>query len=101
MQVENIEEIKDILHYLKGAAVSVGAMELLQYCKKIEKLNSREFYESKENILFCLHNFSKNLCDVLENYRFQRRRNNMAIVPRESLVSAMAHTTGNNNINSQ
>ena len=45
VQVENIEEIKDILHYLKGAAVSVGAMELLQYCKKIEKLNSQEFYQ--------------------------------------------------------
>ncbi len=99
VQVENIEEIKDILHYLKGAAVSVGAMELLQYCKKIEKLNSQEFYQSKENILVCLHKFSKNLCDVLENYRYQRRRNNMAIVPSESLVSAMVHTTENNNTN--
>ncbi len=104
MRVDNIEDVKDILHYLKGAAVSVGAMELLQYCKKLEKLNAQEINKSKENVVFSLKNYSMNLCDALENYRFQRRRKNMTLVPSESLVATLARTAGNknhnNNINS-
>jgi two-component system sensor histidine kinase RpfC len=105
MHIKNIDDIKDILHYLKGSAVSVGAMELLQYCKKIEKLNSQEIDNSKENIIHSLKSYANNLCGALENYRFQRRKNAMTLVSTDSLVKTLALTSSkknhNQNINSQ
>jgi two-component system sensor histidine kinase RpfC len=99
MQSENNEEIKDVLHYLKGAAVSVGAMELLQYCKKIEKLNALEIIQLKENIVGAMKNYANNLYNALENYRFQRRRKTMAIVSTESLAATYSRNSLQNNFN--
>ncbi len=93
MQAEHSEEIKDVLHYLKGAAVSVGAMELLQYCKKIEKMNALEINQLKENIVAAMKNYAHNLCNALENYRFQRRRKTMALVSTESFASTFSITS--------
>ena len=105
MHIKNIDDIKDILHYLKGSAVSVGAMELLQYCKNIEKLNFQEVENSKENIIHSLKSHANNLCGALENYRFQRRKNTMTLVSTDSLVKTLALTSSkknhNQNINSQ
>jgi two-component system sensor histidine kinase RpfC len=99
MQSENNEEIKDVLHYLKGSAVSVGAMELLQYCKKIEKLNALEIIQLKENIVGAMKNYANNLYNALENYRFQRRRKTMAIVSTESLAATYSRNSLQNNFN--
>ena len=103
MQAENNEEIKDVLHYLKGAAVSVGAMELLQYCKKIEKLKPLEISQLKENIVVAMKDYAHNLCNALENYRFQRRRKTMALVSTESFAPAFSkasfQTSANHNRN--
>jgi two-component system, sensor histidine kinase RpfC len=93
MQAEHSEEIKDVLHYLKGAAVSVGAMELLQYCKKIEKMNALEINQLKENIVAAMKNYAHNLCNALENYRFQRRRKTMALVSTESFAPTFSRTS--------
>ena len=93
MQAEHNEEIKEVLHYLKGAAVSVGAMELLQYCKKIEKMNALEINQLKENIVAAMKNYAHNLCNALENYRFQRRRKTMALVSTESFAPTFSRTS--------
>ena len=93
MQAEHNEEIKDVLHYLKGAAVSVGAMELLQYCKKIEKMKPLEISQLKENIVVAMKNYAHNLCNALENYRFQRRRKTMALVSTESFAPTFSRTS--------
>ena len=93
MQSEHSEEIKDVLHYLKGAAVSVGAMELLQYCKKIEKLNALEIGQLKENIVVAMKNYAQHLYEALENYRFQRRRKTMALVSTESLAATFSRSS--------
>ena len=80
-------------------------MELLQYCKKIEKLNFQEVENSKENIIHSLKSHANNLCGALENYRFQRRKNAMTLVATDSLVKTLALTSSkknhNQNINSQ
>ena len=105
MQAEHSEEIKDVLHYLKGAAVSVGAMELLQYCKKIEKLNALEISQLKENIVVAMKNYAQHLYEALENYRFQRRRKTMALVSTESLAATFSRaplqSSANQNRNTQ
>ena len=105
MQAEHSEEIKDVLHYLKGAAVSVGAMELLQYCKKIEKMNALEINQLKKSIVATMKNYAHNLCNALENYRFQRRRKTMALVTTESFAPAFSRTSlqksANQNRNTQ
>jgi len=105
MQAENSEEIKDVLHYLKGAAVSIGAMELLQYCKKIEKLNTLEISQLKENIVVAMKNDAHHLYEALENYRFQRRRKTIALVSTESLAATFSRSplqsSANQNRNTQ
>ena len=105
MQAEHSEEIKDVLHYLKGAAVSVGAMELLQYCKKIEKMNALEINQLKKSIVATMKNYAHNLCNALENYRFQRRRKTMPLVTTESFAPAFSRTSlqtsANQNRNTQ
>lgn len=35
----NIDAIKEILHTLKGSALSIGAVSLKMMCKRVEKLN--------------------------------------------------------------
>ena len=67
------EEIKEILHALKGSAVSVGANSLLNICKRVEKISSSDIDRNKQEILQKMKQVCQALCEELEEYRFQRK----------------------------
>jgi two-component system sensor histidine kinase RpfC len=68
------EEIKEILHALKGSAVSIGAVSLKMLCKRIEKMTKidQEIYSSE--ILQAIKQVCYVLCEELEAYRQQRNQ---------------------------
>lgn len=68
------EEIKEILHALKGAAVSIGAISLKMICKRIEKMNLSEMETYTQEVLQALKQTFNILCEELEEYRQQRRQ---------------------------
>jgi len=70
----NHEEIKEILHALKGAAVSIGAVSLKMICKRIEKMNQSEMEMYTQEILQVVKQSFNILCEELEEYRHQRRQ---------------------------
>ena len=66
------EQIKEILHSLKGSAVSVGAKSLLMICRQIEKMNETELEIHTEEILQIIKQSCFALCEELEEYRQSR-----------------------------
>ena len=45
------EEIKEILHVIKGSAVSIGANSLMNICKRVEKISPSDIDRNKQEIL--------------------------------------------------
>lgn len=66
------EEIKEILHALKGSAVSIGAVTLTMTCKRIEKMTQAEMENHTQEILQSIKQVCFVLWDELEEYRQQR-----------------------------
>lgn len=66
------EEIKDILHALKGSALSIGAISLMMTCKRIEKMTQAEMEIHTQEILQSLKQVCYVLWDELAEYRQQR-----------------------------
>lgn len=66
------EEIKDILHALKGSALSIGAITLMMACKRIEKMSQAEMEMHTQEILQSLKQVCYVLWDELGEYRQQR-----------------------------
>jgi two-component system sensor histidine kinase RpfC len=66
------EEIKDILHALKGSALSIGAITLMMTCKRIEKMTQAEMEMHTQEILQSLKQVCYVLWDELAEYRQQR-----------------------------
>lgn len=71
------EQIKEILHSLKGSAVSVGARSLLMTCRQIEKMSEIELEIHAQEILQIIKQSCYALCEELEQYR--QHRNNFLI----------------------
>ncbi len=69
-----IDEIKEILHTLKGSALSIGAVSLKMMCKRIEKLNTFEMEEYSSEISQEMKTVFSELCEELEKYRQLRRQ---------------------------
>lgn len=72
-----IDEVKVILHAVKGSALSIGAVSLKQMCKRIEKLNPFEMEACSSEILQELKMVFNKLCEELEKYREERRQNSV------------------------
>ena len=66
------EEIKEILHALKGSAVSIGAVTLMMTCKRIEKMTQSDMESHTHEILQSIKQVCFVLWDELEEYRRQR-----------------------------
>jgi two-component system sensor histidine kinase RpfC len=69
-----IDEIKEILHALKGSALSIGAVTLKMMCKRIEKLSPYEMEEYSLEISLEMKAVFNELCEELEKYRQARRQ---------------------------
>ena len=69
-----VDEIKEILHTLKGSALSIGAVSLKMMCKRIEKLNNFEMGEYSSEITQEIKTVFSHLCEELERYRQLRRQ---------------------------
>jgi two-component system sensor histidine kinase RpfC len=69
-----VDEIKEILHTLKGSALSIGAVSLKMMCKRVEKLNILEMEEYSSEILQEMKKVFSELCEELEKYRQLRRQ---------------------------
>ena len=76
----DIDEVKVILHALKGSGLSIGAVSLKMMCKRIEKLNPFELEACSSEILQELKMVFNELCEELEKYRKIRRQ---AVVERD------------------
>jgi len=69
-----VDEIKEILHTIKGSALSIGAVSLKMMCKRIEKLSPFEMEEYSIEILQDMKMVFNALCEELEIYRQARRQ---------------------------
>ena len=69
-----VDEIKEILHTLKGSALSIGAVALKIICKRVEKLNTFEMEEYSSEISQEMKTVFNELCEELEKYRQLRRQ---------------------------
>lgn len=68
------QRVNEILHAIKGSALSVGAVALKNMCKRIEKLNQFELEAHSKEIVQELMQAFFSLCDELEEYRQHRRQ---------------------------
>lgn len=66
------EVVKDILHAMRGAALSIGAVSLKLLCRKIEKMHPSEMRTNAADIVFEIRKSFHLLCQELELYRRQR-----------------------------
>ncbi len=66
--------VKEILHAIKGSALSVGAVSLKVLCRHIEKLNPSEMKVHASDIVFEVRQAFLRLCQELELYRQQREK---------------------------
>ena len=72
MLAGNQEKVKDIVHSIKGSALSIGAVALKMMCRRLEKLGKSELETHPEEIIQQFkHTFSL-LCEQLEEYRQKR-----------------------------
>ena len=69
-----VDEIKEILHTLKGSALSIGAVSLKVMCKRVEKLNTFEMEEYSSEISQEMKAVFNELCEELERYRQLRQQ---------------------------
>ena len=69
-----VDEVKEILHTLKGSALSIGAVALKMMCKRVEKLNTFEMEEYSSEISQEMKAVFNELCEELEKYRQLRRQ---------------------------
>jgi two-component system sensor histidine kinase RpfC len=65
-------EIKEVLHALRGSALSIGATSMKMICKRFERLAPARMKEKKEEILRELYQAFMKLCRELEIYQHQR-----------------------------
>lgn len=68
------DRVKEILHAIKGSALSVGAVSLKVLCRQIEKLNPSEMKVHTSDIVFEVGQAFLRLCHELESYRQQREK---------------------------
>ena len=68
----NQEKFKDIVHSIKGSALSIGAVSLKMMCRRLEKLSKSDLETYPEEILKQVRYAFSLLCEQLEEYRQKR-----------------------------
>jgi two-component system sensor histidine kinase RpfC len=68
------EQIKDIAHALKGGAGSVGAMRLMQFAARLEKINHDTLRQNSDALLEELNRTTNQAFIVLDHHLEQRQR---------------------------
>jgi len=68
----NQEKIKDIVHSIKGSALSIGAVALKMMCRRLEKLGKADLETHPEEIIQQFKHAFSLLCEQLEEYRQKR-----------------------------
>jgi two-component system sensor histidine kinase RpfC len=68
----NQEKIKDIVHSIKGSALSIGAVSLKMMCGRLEKLAKTDVEAYPEEIIQQFRYAFGLLCEQLEEYRQKR-----------------------------
>ncbi len=79
------DRVKDILHAMRGSALSVGAVSMKALCRQIEKLNPSEMKMQAPAIMFEVRQVYRRLCQALEQYRKQRDSASQSLPPGASL----------------
>jgi two-component system sensor histidine kinase RpfC len=74
VRVQRLEECKEILHALKGSAVSIGATAMKMTCQRFEQMTQEELRRDAEEIVRTTRSDYERLCDALDLYRGQRAR---------------------------
>jgi two-component system sensor histidine kinase RpfC len=68
------EEFREMVHAIKGAAMSIGATSLKHTCQQVEKLTPAELGRETENVVTAMRTAFEQLCEVLDHYRERRDR---------------------------
>jgi HPt (histidine-containing phosphotransfer) domain-containing protein len=71
---QRLQDCRDLLHAMKGSAVSVGALRMQEFCERSEQLTATSLFHDKgeQVIQECRHVFSA-LCTQLNIYCVQRK----------------------------
>jgi two-component system sensor histidine kinase RpfC len=72
MLAGNQEKVKDIVHSIKGSALSIGAVSLKMMCRRLEKLSKADLEIYPEEIIQQFRHAFSLLCEQLEEYRQKR-----------------------------
>lgn len=68
------EEARQLLHAIKGSAVSVGALALKDLCCQLEKIAAQELCRDSARIIVLLDSGFHRFCEALSAWREQRRQ---------------------------
>ncbi len=71
---QRLQDCRELLHAMKGSAVSVGALRMREFCERSEQLTAANLFQDRgEHVIQeCRHVFSV-LCTQLHIYCVQRR----------------------------
>ncbi len=69
--------VQDILHAIKGSALSIGATSLKNLCRQVEKLSAAEMKLHAPDLMFEIRQAFLQLCQELEQYRQQRKNSRL------------------------
>jgi len=72
--MQRFEEFKDILHAMKGSALSIGALSLRTMCQRLEKMTHNELKRDAQDISIVIQTTFKQVCAALDLYRIQRQK---------------------------
>jgi two-component system sensor histidine kinase RpfC len=75
LMAQHFEEFKDILHAMKGAALSIGAVSFRTVCQRMEKMTHSELKRDTKEVIAIMHAAFRQLCGALDLYRIQRGEN--------------------------
>ena len=71
---QRFDEFKDILHAMKGAALSIGALSIRAMCQRLEKMGNTDLKRDANDLVITVQNTCKQLYDELEQYRMDRKK---------------------------
>ncbi|MES2536607.1 MAG: ATP-binding protein [Pseudomonadota bacterium] len=66
------EEVKEIIHAMKGSALTIGASSLKMTCQRLERMSQSELRQDVPEIMNLINGVFSQLCEALEQYRKQR-----------------------------
>ena len=87
LQAQEWGRVKEILHAMRGAALSIGAVSLKFLCRDIEKLTFSEMKIRTTDIVIDVRQAFRHLCQELERYRQRRESVPQRLPPGASLQS--------------